>query len=270
MTRVRVRRGHGVMGDHHDRVAVGVDDLAQEREHVAPGAPVERSGRLVGEHDLGPGDERAGDRDALLLAAGELRGTVAQAVLEPDPRRDLAHGRAPRAAAVQPQRQADVLRDRERGQQVEGLEHEPDPLAPQDRQPPLAEPRQVGVAERDGAGGGPVEPRRDVEERALAGARRAHDRGERPSRELDADAVEGDDGAVALAMDLADVAKGDRGSGGGSVGERSASWCVVDMARPLSRPRRGRSHPACLRPARPRAGAAWGGQPYRARPRALD
>ena len=87
---------------------------------------------------------------------------MAQALVEPDPRRDLAHVRAPRPAAVEAQRQADVLGDRERGQQVEGLEDEADPLAPQDRQPPLAEPRQVGVAERDGAGGGPVEPRRHV------------------------------------------------------------------------------------------------------------
>ena len=128
------------MGDHHDRVAVRVDDLAQEREHAAPGAGVQRSGRLVGEHDLGPGDERPGDRDPLLLAAGELGGTVAQALVEPDPRRDLAHLRAPGTAAVQAQRQADVLGDRERRHQVEGLEDEPDPLAPQDRQPPLAEP----------------------------------------------------------------------------------------------------------------------------------
>jgi hypothetical protein len=142
---------------------------------------------------------------------------MTEAVLEPDPSRDLADGRAPRPAAVQPQRQADVLRDGERGQQVEGLEHEPDPLAPQDGQLSLAEPRQVGVAERHRARVRPVEPCGDVEECALAGARRAHDRGERPSREIDADAIECDDGAIARAMDLADVAKADRGSGDGSV-----------------------------------------------------
>ncbi len=109
MTRSACAAADGVVGDHHDRVAVRVDDLAQEREHAAPGAGVQRSGRLVGEHDLGPGDERPGDRDALLLAAGELGGTVAQALVQPDPRRDLAHLRAPRAATVEAQRQADVL-----------------------------------------------------------------------------------------------------------------------------------------------------------------
>ena len=74
---------------------------------------------------------------------------MAQAFVQPDPRRDLAHLRAPRTATVQAQRQADVLGDRERGHQVEGLKDEPDPLAPEDRQPPLAQPRQVDVAERD-------------------------------------------------------------------------------------------------------------------------
>ena len=37
----------------------------------------------------------------------------------------------------------------------------------QDRQPPLAELRQLGVPERDGAGGGSVESGRHVQERAL-------------------------------------------------------------------------------------------------------
>ena len=90
------------MGDHHDRVGVRVDDLAQEGEHATPGAGVQRTGRLVGEQHLGPGDERPRDRDPLLLAAGELGGPVAQALVQPHPRRDLAHLRAPRAAPVQP------------------------------------------------------------------------------------------------------------------------------------------------------------------------
>jgi hypothetical protein len=54
-----------------------------------------------------------------------------------------------RSATVQAQRQGNVLGDGERWQQVEGLEYEPDPLTPQDRQPPLAQVRQVGIAERN-------------------------------------------------------------------------------------------------------------------------
>ena len=129
---VGVCRRHGVVGDHHHRVPVLVDELAQQREHLASGVGVQRSGRLVGEHDLGPGDERPGDRDPLLLAAGQLRGAVAQALVQPDPGGDLTHRRAPRPTTVQAQRQGDVLRDGERWQQVEGLEDEADPLTPQD------------------------------------------------------------------------------------------------------------------------------------------
>jgi hypothetical protein len=62
------RCGRGVVGDHHHRVATVVDDLAQEGKHAAPGAPVKRSSRLVGEHHLRLGDERPGNCDPLLLS----------------------------------------------------------------------------------------------------------------------------------------------------------------------------------------------------------
>ena len=67
----------------------------------APGAAVEVAGRLVGEHDRGPRDERAGDRDALALAAGELRRVVAEPVAEADP---LEHLAGPARAARRPPR----------------------------------------------------------------------------------------------------------------------------------------------------------------------
>ena len=45
---------------------------------------VERGERLVQEHDLGFDGERSGERDALLLAAGELVGVAARQVGQPD------------------------------------------------------------------------------------------------------------------------------------------------------------------------------------------
>ena len=55
--------GHALLGevDHHV-------------EHLLDHLGVERRGRLVEEHDARVHAERAGDRDALLLAAGELAG----------------------------------------------------------------------------------------------------------------------------------------------------------------------------------------------------
>ena len=62
-----------VVRDEHDRLAVGVA-LAQHRDDLAGGGGVEVAGRLVGEQHARAVDERAGDRDALLLAAGEVAG----------------------------------------------------------------------------------------------------------------------------------------------------------------------------------------------------
>jgi uncharacterized membrane-anchored protein len=52
-----------------------------------------------------------------------------------------------------------------------------------------------------------------VQQSALARARRSHDGRERPALEPEADPVQRDDRRVALAMDLADIAEGESGSG---------------------------------------------------------
>ena len=61
--------------------------LLEHAEDLDAGAEVELTGRLVGEQDRVPGRERAGDRDALLLAARELVREVAQTVSERRPAR---------------------------------------------------------------------------------------------------------------------------------------------------------------------------------------
>ena len=68
------RGGARLVRDHHDRLAELLDRVAQELEDLGAGRRVEVAGGLVGEHDVRLGDERSGDRDALLLAAGELGG----------------------------------------------------------------------------------------------------------------------------------------------------------------------------------------------------
>ena len=62
------------------------EELA-DRERVRV---VEAGGRLVREQELGLGGERAGDRDALLLARREPRDTLFRELLEPDDRERLA------------------------------------------------------------------------------------------------------------------------------------------------------------------------------------
>ena len=120
--------GDGVVGDHDDGLAELVDGGAQEGEDLTTRARVEVACRLVGEDQIGPGRQGAGDGDALLLATGELARAMGQAVAEADGLDDRAQPRSVGAAAGQGQQERDVLLGVERRQQVVGLEHEPDPL----------------------------------------------------------------------------------------------------------------------------------------------
>jgi hypothetical protein len=144
------------VGDHERRLAVELDGLAQEREDLGARRGVQVARGLVGEEDRRPGDERAGDRDALLLAARQLGRAVAAALGQPDAARRRVEGRAVGLAAGDGQRQEDVLLGRERRQQVEGLEDEADVLAAQLREllvvelvmssPPIETVPEVGVS----------------------------------------------------------------------------------------------------------------------------
>ena len=61
-----------VVGHHHDAHAQVLAQLEQQGEDLAADRGVERGDRLVGEDQLGPERERAGDQHPLLLAAGQL------------------------------------------------------------------------------------------------------------------------------------------------------------------------------------------------------
>src|SRR5579871_2354853 len=79
---VRVRRGHRVVGHHDDGLAPRAHRRAQELEHLVARARVEVAGRLVGKDDRRPRGQGAAHRDALLLAARQLRRLVTQPVTE--------------------------------------------------------------------------------------------------------------------------------------------------------------------------------------------
>ena len=122
-----------VVGDEHDGdPALGVEPF-QDGHDLGAGAGVEVAGRLVGEQQRRVADERAGDGDPLLLTAGHLRGSMTEAMAQPDrlKRRDralLAFG--PADSAVD-QGQRDVVHGAGARQQLEGLEDEADGLVAQ-------------------------------------------------------------------------------------------------------------------------------------------
>ena len=103
------RGGARVMRDDHDRLPELGGRLAQQVEDLGARLRVEVAGRLVGEDDGGLVDQRAGDRDALLLAARELRGLVAAAVAEPDAREQARDPAVVGRAPGELERQLDVL-----------------------------------------------------------------------------------------------------------------------------------------------------------------
>ena len=72
-----------VVGDQDDRAARRVE-LVEEGHDLGARMAVEVAGRLVGEDQRGFGDERAGDGDALLLAAGQLGRLVVEPVAQPE------------------------------------------------------------------------------------------------------------------------------------------------------------------------------------------
>ena len=143
-------------------------------------------------------------------AAGELVGPVAEAVAEPDPRERLARPLARRAHARQPQRQLDVLRDGQRRQQVVGLEDEADVRAAELGERGLVERAERGAGELDAPAGRGLQARGDMQQPALAGPRRPHDRGEAVRGELDAHALQRVHRARPAAVGLADVVEDDR------------------------------------------------------------
>ena len=75
--------------DDDDRHAQGLVDLAQQLQDRAGRRGIERAGRLVAEQVFRLGRQRPRDRDALLLAAGELGGIGLRPVGQADKGEEL-------------------------------------------------------------------------------------------------------------------------------------------------------------------------------------
>ena len=120
---------HRVVGGDHRRHALGPDDGPDQQHDLLPGLGVELAGRLVGQQQPRPVRQRAGDRDPLLLAAGELVGPVLRPRLRGPTsssssatRRSRAFGSAPTMRSGTSTFSA-ARQDRD---QAERLEHERD------------------------------------------------------------------------------------------------------------------------------------------------
>ena len=128
-------------------------------EDFPPGRAVEVAGGLVGKEERRPRDERARDRDALALAAGQLVGAVVEPLAETDPL-ERAPGERRAFARAEPaidERQRDVGERARAGEKLEVLEHEADSAIAERRERVVVQGRDVTAAK-------PIRPfRGDVE-----------------------------------------------------------------------------------------------------------
>jgi hypothetical protein len=92
----------------------------QRLQDLYPGPEVELPGGLIGEQDRVAGGERTRDRNALLLAAGELVGEVLNPLAQPDALQTSATSRGCR---VRP-RPNSTFSGRQRWEQIERLKYE--------------------------------------------------------------------------------------------------------------------------------------------------
>ena len=199
----------GVVGDHHDRLAVLAVQHLQQAQDLVGGGAVEVAGRLVADQERRIGHDGARDRHALLLAARELPRLVPGAVREADQRqRDRARaGALGRGQVGQQQRQLDVPLGRQHGHQVVELEDEADVGgAPARRARRSRAGRCAGRRSTMLPPVGRVEPADQVEQGGLAGARRPHQRHEVAARDVEVDAVQHLDPLAAAPVGLGDAA----------------------------------------------------------------
>ena len=152
-------------------------------------------------------DDRARDRDALLLTARELVRSGAGLVREPDEREHLRNLAADRGSrfALHAERVRDVLERRPVAQQLEVLEDAPD-VATEQRHLRALEPRQVAAADDDPAVARLELLEEQPDDRGLARARRADDEDELALLDDERRPIERNDVRV---VDLADLLEHD-------------------------------------------------------------
>ncbi len=168
------------MRDEHERRAALAIEPKHQLRHLQPARIVEIAGGLVGHQQLRLAGEGAGDRHALLLAAGKLLRIMRPPPGEADavePVRSLRHRIG---GARELERQHHVLERGQRRQELERLEYEPEQPLPQRRTLILVLTRERDAVEPDVAFAWPIEPGKKPQQRRLAGAGRTDDRDRRP------------------------------------------------------------------------------------------
>ena len=197
-TQPAVLERHGAAGETGDVALVRRDDhggarggeAAEQLDHRPRGVGVEIARGFVGGDDRRIVGERARNRDALLLAAGERRRQLVRAVGQTDVREQLERALAAlahRPGSQEIHRQRHVLGDGQRRQQLEELEHDPHRRAAEAGERALGRTAERHAGHRDVTRGRAVDPADQVEQRRLAAAGFARDGDELAGSDVEID-----------------------------------------------------------------------------------
>ena len=218
--------------DEQDRQAKLRVDAGEKVEDRARRFRIERRSRLVGEQHLRVRGERAGDADALLLAAGEFGRVAIALVGKSDEKEELVDPRPDRGAVVAGdlERQGDILGGSPRREQVEMLEDHAD-RTPRVAKRGLGQGGDFGAVDDNPAGARLFKPVDQADQGRLAGARTPDHAKHRALADGQIDGLERRHGRLAAAReDLGDARKAHHGRRGhealgrnpGEAGERNS------------------------------------------------
>ena len=200
-----------IVGDDDDRVALAVK-LPEQAHEVGAALGIEGAGRLVSEDDFATVHQRPGDADALLLAAGQGAGAVAQPVAEAEADQQVGGAAGARAIvdAGIDRRHRGIFDGIEVGEELVALEDEAEMLAPQLGE--LVGRELADVAAREGIGpfARRIEAADQVHQRRLAGARLADDGDHLARPDVEIDMVEHRDAFAAGREPAGDAAQGNQ------------------------------------------------------------
>src|ERR1700733_7081680 len=138
---------------------------AQERQYLAGGVGVQVAGRLVGEDQRGPGEERSGAGGALLLAPRELARAVRQPVGDSELTDQVVEPPSVDLRVGELGWKRDVVAGAQRRYEVERLEHEADSVATQPRQFAVIKPSDFVLTDERAPAGRDIESRHAVHQR---------------------------------------------------------------------------------------------------------
>ena len=166
--------------------------ICEQAQNVRRGGAVEVAGRLVGEQHDGLIGKRTGDRDPLALTTRKRRRQVVGAIAQTDALQELvrsATGTAPRRPGQKRWQLASSDR-RQFAHELERLEHEPDLMATNARQPTLVHPVKLLAGDADTARGRPFQTTQQIKQSRLSAAARPNDRGRLPGGDVDAHIID--------------------------------------------------------------------------------